>query len=110
MIRVALLLALCVLAVLPQRVCTCHGVEIGRDAGHADHEGDHDHDCPALAGNTFGDGLKATADAPDAPLAFAELLPLFDVETIHRAAEPARPAQPHPDGVPLFISLLTLRI
>ena len=110
MFRVLFIFALCVLAVLPQRVCTCHGVEIGRDAAPAECPDEHDHDCPCLHGGPFGEGLKS-AEIPTPPLAFAELLPVTanDAPTslANSAAVERPPPSPH---VPLFLSLLTLRI
>ena len=109
MIRVLVLLALCVLAVLPQRVCTCHGVDIGRDVPVEAPAG-HDHDCPSLEGGTFGECLKA-ADVPDTLVAFAEVRPVTTASFAHIAPTLCRAERPAPaNHVPLYISLLTLRI
>ena len=109
MIRALFLFALCVLAVLPQRVCTCHGVEIGRDVPVEAPAG-HDHDCPSLEGGMFGECLKA-ADVPDTSVAFAELLPVVTDSFAHIAPTLCRAERPPPARrVPLYISLLTLRI
>src|SRR5215204_2050713 len=106
--RILVVFALCLFAVMPQRVCTCHGVELGHTPESAEPAEHDDHDCHCEPGGPFAEFLKS-ADVPLADSTFAALFPVITPNAGLAVAD-ERPAVEHPPPrhVPLYITHLAL--